>query len=126
MLFSAVLCGCILHCDDNLIMAAILHCTFKLDQHSFGQVDVVFEEVDEIALQDAGLPFVAGRLAEPIQPQLLRMRSLLAASKCNVVLVDGLERVPSITHVLYHNLHSHKSPLYTSLPRTSLTICYLA
>ena len=57
------------------------------------QVDVVFEEVDEIALQDAGLPFVAGRLAEPIQPQLLRMRTLLAASKCNVVLVDGIEKV---------------------------------
>lgn len=57
------------------------------------QVDVVFEEVDEIVLQEDGLPFVAGRLAEPIQPQLLRMRSLLAASKLNVMLVDGLEKV---------------------------------
>lgn len=53
-------------------------------------VDVMFEEVDEIVLQDAGLPFVAGRLAEPVQPNLLRMRALLAASKCNVALVDGI------------------------------------
>lgn len=58
-------------------------------------MDVAFEEVDEIVLQDATLPFVAGRLAEPIQPQLLRMRMLLAASKCNVVLVDALEKVCS-------------------------------
>lgn len=59
------------------------------------QVDVVFEEVDEIALQEPGLPFVAGRFAEPVQPQLLRMRTLLAASQCNVVLVNGLEQVTS-------------------------------
>lgn len=57
------------------------------------QVDVVFEEVDEIVLQDLELPFIAGRLAEPVQPNLLRMRELLAASKCNVVLVDGVDQV---------------------------------
>lgn len=57
------------------------------------QVDVVFEEVDEIVLQDSELPFIAGRLAEPVQPNLLRMRELLAASKCNVVLVDGVDQV---------------------------------
>ena len=57
------------------------------------QVDVVFEEVDEIVLQDSELPFIAGRLAEPVQPNLLRMRELLAASKCNVVLVDSVEQV---------------------------------
>ena len=57
------------------------------------QVDVVFEEVDEIALQEPGLPFVAGRYAEPVQPDLLRMRTLLAASQCNVALVNGVEQV---------------------------------
>ncbi len=57
------------------------------------QVDVMFEEVDEIVIQDAGLPFIAGRLAEPVQPNLPRMRALLAASKCNVALVDGIDNV---------------------------------
>ncbi|KAL3144416.1 hypothetical protein ABBQ32_004164 [Trebouxia sp. C0010 RCD-2024] len=56
-------------------------------------VDVVFEEVDEIVLQDPELPFIAGRLAEPVQPNLVRMRELLAASKCNVMLVDGVDQV---------------------------------
>lgn len=71
------------------------------------QVDVMFEEVDEIVLQDAGLPFVAGRLAEPVQPNLLRMRALLAASKCNVALVDGIPNVSS---------HSLEAIFLTSSP----------
>lgn len=56
-------------------------------------MDVVFEEVDEIVLQDPELPFIAGRLAAPVQPNLIRMRELLAASKCNVMLVDGIDQV---------------------------------
>ena len=59
----------------------------------YWQVDVVFEEVDEIVLEDPELPFIAGRLAEPVQPNLVRMRELLAASKCNVMLVDGIDQV---------------------------------
>ncbi|KAL0049748.1 hypothetical protein WJX82_009107 [Trebouxia sp. C0006] len=54
-------------------------------------VDVMFEEVDEIVVQEPDLPFIAGRLAEPVQPNLLRMRALLSASKHNIVLVDGIE-----------------------------------
>ena len=66
------------------------------------QVDVVFEEVDEIVLQDSELPFIAGRLAEPVQPNLLRMRELLAASKCNVVLVDGVDQVSaSLAQIMF-------------------------
>ena len=67
--------------------------TMRLNSARLLQVDVVFEEVDEIVLQDSTLPFVAGRLAEPVQPNLLRMRELLAASKQNVVLVDGVDQV---------------------------------
>ncbi len=51
----------------------------------------MFEEVDEIVVQEPDLPFIAGRLAEPVQPNLLRMRALLSASKHNIVLVDGVE-----------------------------------
>ena len=65
----------------------------QLISASLLQVDVAFEEVDEIVLQDPDLPFIAGRLAEPVQPNLLRMRELLAASKHNVVLVDGVDQV---------------------------------
>lgn len=65
------------------------------------QVDVVFEEVDEIVLQDSELPFIAGRIAEPVQPNLLRMRELLAASKCNVVLVDGIDQVSPSSQNLF-------------------------
>lgn len=46
-------------------------------------------------LEDPDLPFIAGRLAEPVQPNLVRMRELLAASKCNVMLVDGVDQVGS-------------------------------
>ena len=53
----------------------------------------MFEEVDEIVLQDPELPFIAGRMAEPVQPNLLRMRELLAASKSNVMLIDGVDQV---------------------------------
>ncbi len=53
----------------------------------------MFEEVDEIVIQEPDLPFIAGRLAEPVQPNLLRMRALLSASKHNIVLVDGIENV---------------------------------
>lgn len=56
----------------------------------------MFEEVDEIVLQDPELPFIAGRLAEPVQPNLVRMRELLAASKCNVMLVDGVDQVSAV------------------------------
>ncbi|KAL0042633.1 hypothetical protein WJX79_005902 [Trebouxia sp. C0005] len=54
-------------------------------------VDVMFEEVDEIVVQEPDLPFIAGRLAEPVQPNLLRMRALLSASKHKIVLIDGVE-----------------------------------
>ena len=65
----------------------------QLISASLLQVDVAFEQVDEIVLQDPDLPFIAGRLAEPVQPNLLRMRELLAASKHNVVLVDSVDQV---------------------------------
>ena len=65
----------------------------QLISASLLQVDVAFEQVDEIVLQDPDLPFIAGRLAEPVQPNLLRMRELLAASKHNVVLVDSIDQV---------------------------------
>lgn len=65
------------------------------------QVDVVFEEVDEMVLQDSELPFIAGRLAEPVQPNLLRMRELLAASKCNVVLIDGVDQVSASLLIMF-------------------------
>lgn len=61
----------------------------------------MFEEVDEIVLLDSGLPFIAGRLAEPVQPNLLRMRELLAASKYNVMLVDGVDQVSLAPTMLY-------------------------
>lgn len=53
----------------------------------------MFEEVDEIVVQEPDLPFIAGRLAEPVQPNLLRMRALLSASKHKIVLIDGVENV---------------------------------
>lgn len=69
---------------------------FNLQQHyplHPIQVGVTFEEVDEIVLLEDGLPFIAGRYAEPVQPNLLRMRALLSASKHNIALVDGMDNV---------------------------------
>lgn len=71
---------------------------------------MVFEEVDEIVLQISELPFIAGRLAEPVQPNLLRMRELLAASKCNVVLVDGVDQVSASSD---NFISSHSVPSST-------------
>ncbi len=59
----------------------------------------MFEEVNEIVVQQPDLPFIAGRLAEPVQPNLLRMRALLSASKHNIVLVDGIENVSIVVFV---------------------------
>ena len=69
------------------------------------QVDVAFEEVDEIVLLDDGLPFIAGRLAQPIQPNLVRMRALLAASKHNIALVDGMDNVSRLTQCSQSVIH---------------------
>ena len=62
------------------------------------QVDVAFEEVNEIVLLEEGLPYIAGRISEPVQPNLLRMRAMLAASQHNVALVDGMDNVSPFTH----------------------------
>lgn len=61
----------------------------------------MFEEVNEIAVSDPDLPFIAGRLAEPVQPNLLRMRALLAASKQRIVLVDGIDNVSLLSGCCY-------------------------
>ena len=71
------------------------------------QVDVMFEEVDEIVVQESDLPFIAGRLAEPVQPNLLRMRALLSASKHNIVLVDGVENASIISPLLFLFMLKH-------------------
>ncbi len=70
----------------------------------------MFEEVDEIVVQEPDLPFIAGRLAEPVQPNLLRMRALLSASKHNIVLVDGIENV-SILMPLFFAVCLHAQAL---------------
>ena len=77
------------HCAPFALHAFLLRHRRNSTLQCHLQVDVVFEEVDEIVLQDPELPFIAGRLAEPVQPNLVRMRELLSASKYNVVLVDG-------------------------------------
>ena len=61
----------------------------------------MFEEVDEIVVQESDLPFIAGRLAEPVQPNLLRMRALLSACKHNIVLVDGVENASITSPLLF-------------------------
>lgn len=71
------------------------------------QVDVMFEEVDEIVVQEPDLPFIAGRLAEPVQPNLLRMRALLSASKHNIVLVDGIENASITSPLLFLFMLKH-------------------
>ena len=76
-----------------------LFCSQKcpLQKFDVSQVDVAFEEVNEIVLLEEGLPFIAGRISEPVQPNLLRMRALLAASQHNVALVDGMDNVSLLT-----------------------------
>ena len=72
----------------------------------------MFEEVDEIVVQKPDLPFIAGRLAEPVQPNLLRMRALLSASKHNIVLVDGIKNVSILMPLfLAVCLHAQALPL---------------
>ncbi len=73
----------------------------------------MFEEVDEIVVQEPDLPFIAGRLAEPVQPNLLRMRALLSASKHIVVLVDGVENVSILI------------PLFFVVPLHAQALCLL-
>lgn len=67
----------------------------------------MFEEVDEIVVQESDLPFIAGRLAEPVQPNLLRMRALLSASKHNIVLVDGIENASIVSPLLFLIMLKH-------------------
>ena len=58
------------------------------------QVDVAFEEVDELQEEGSGgLSCVMGRASRPAQPQLVRARQLAEAAELYVALVDSSERV---------------------------------